>query len=144
VQATFSNLSDQAQQLVLRMNATSAQRNMYVIGRDPNNYSDQFTHIQKQVNNTITDLTSSGTTDISAGSIGYAEIKGTTLLAKVGGTQKATISDSSHASGTPGLWVEHSVANAALAFDDFTAGDFTVTPEGTQNRVRMSISQRAA
>lgn len=117
--------------VVVRGEAVSGgQRTFYAAGVDPGDASDNFTRIWKWVGNTLTGLSSSGTNDISAGSIVRLEAVGTTLTCFVDGVQKTQVTDSAIASGKPGIYSVHNAIDVAL-FDDFEAGDFGSSPSGS-------------
>lgn len=119
--------------VVVRAEAVGgAQRIFYAAGVSPGDQGDNFTRIWKFVNNTYTNISSSGANDISVGKTVRLEVVGTTLTCFVDGVQKTQITDAAIASGKPGIYSVHNAIDVAL-FDDFEAGDFTV-PGGSKGR----------
>lgn len=125
-QARFVALASATQSVLVRAETvTGTTRNYYAAGINTNDFSNNQTHIWKEVASVITDLGTSGAVDITPGAIVSLEAQGTTLICKVNGVPKVTVVDASFAAGKPGLYAQHSAGDVAL-FDDFVAGDVTV------------------
>lgn len=110
--------------VVVRGEAVSGgQRTLYAAGVSQGDFGNTFTSIWKFVANVQTGLANSGVTDIGVGKIVRLEAVGTTLTCYVDGVQKVQFTDSSIASGKPGIYSVHNAIDVGL-FDDFEAGDF--------------------
>jgi hypothetical protein len=100
--------------------------------------------IQKFVSGTFTELVST-TTTVNQGDTLYGEIQGSTIVAKVNGTQVLSATDTSITSGAAGIVVFEDVGTTADAIvDDWYAGNFVpaVTERHQTRHVRQSWGWR--
>lgn len=119
----------------VRMITTGTTRYCYYGGYGKNFSGDALPRIYKDVNSSRTSL-ASGSGNIVAGDVIYLEVQGTSVALKINGTTKATVTDSSHSSGSAGLRAG-SENGSTTVFDDWSGGDFTTPPSGTLLRVNM-------
>jgi hypothetical protein len=92
--------------------------------------------IQKHVSGTFTPLTST-TTTVNQGDVLYGEVQGSTLVAKVNGTQVLSTTDTEIPSGAAaGIVVFVDAGTTADAIvDDWFAGNFAAPPSGAPSQL---------
>jgi hypothetical protein len=124
--ATVVALPSNTWAVLVRMQV-GASRNYYAAGVNPNDFGDSQTRIWKEVAGVETGLATSGTVDITAGSVVELDIQSTTLTCKVDGITKVSVTDGSFPSGTPGILLQHTAINVGL-LDNWEGGDFGGAP----------------
>jgi hypothetical protein len=92
----------------------------------------------KVVSGATTQLGSTVTMTINSGAVARLEVQGTSLVGKVNGVGVITVTDSSIASGTPGLWIQCAVAlgnSIAGAWDAGSISGSTILKVGQELKV---------
>jgi hypothetical protein len=93
--------------------------------------------IQKHVSGSFTSLAST-TTTVNQGDTLYGEVQGSTIVAKVNGTQVLSTTDTSITSGAAGVVVFVDTGTTADAIvDDWFAGNFAAPPAGAPSNLPL-------
>lgn len=106
------------QRLILRAVNISGESNLYYFGCSTLSTDIEFV---EYLNNSGGTTLQSGTETISGGDVIYAEIQGTTLIAKKNGTQILTATDATYSAGNVGFGLGNVNDDRC---DNFEGGDF--------------------
>jgi hypothetical protein len=121
-QATVVAVASLLQAVTVRGITSGVNRDRYNGGHDFNDTGNKRHRIYKYVGGVWTSLGAHASEDLTAGHVARLEAVGTGLDLKINGVSKVATTDASLASGQPGLYSVHGVADVAM-WDDWSGGD---------------------